>query len=271
MDSADKDQLDSQSKSVLEFKFPLSSSQTSFDKQKLAHLSEIELCDLIKVCLDLELYEEGYNYVQFLIEKKGHKLSEEERNFLMRLAKEKLNIFRKGWKNLVDFDQSENDLVIKGLIDEQMVILEKSIKTFCNDMNALVDKFLELTNENDIPAVIFYKKLKADYLRYYAEVANQDEFNIIVDKCQDLYERTYEMCKQLDQPYNPLALSVALNYSVFAYFIVDDTKKAYEIADRAYKAAVNKISDNKNSEVDVLIKNIEDNLTIWKIELFDAN
>ena len=209
--------------------------------------------------------------MQKLIEIRNFELNEEERNFLMRLSKEKLNIYRKGWKNLVDYDQSENELTMKSLIDEQMVNLEKNIKNFCNEIDKLVDKFLEITAENDIPGTIFYKKLKADYYRYYAEVANQDEFNIVVDKCQELYEKTYEKCKELEQPYNALTLSVALNYSVFAYFIVDDTKKAYEIADKAYKAAINKISDNKNNEIDVLIKNIEDNLTIWKIELFDAN
>jgi len=238
---------------------------------KLNNLSINEFSELIKVCLDLELYEEGYTYILRLIELRNNNLKEEERNYLMKLAKEKLNIFRKGWKNLVDYDQSENEMTIKTLIDEQMLILEKNIKQFCNEIDKLVDKLLEITPDNDLPAVIFYKKLKADYLRYYAEVANQDEFNIVVDKCQDLYEKTYDMCKSLDQPCNALNLSVALNYSVFAYFIVDDTKKAYEIADKAYKTAINKISDNKNPEIDVLIKNIEDNLTIWKIELFDAN
>jgi hypothetical protein len=269
MDSSDKVKLNPDSKNSSENQ-KISASEI-FDKNRIKNLPVNEVAELIKVCLDLELYEEGYNYMIGLIELRSLVLSEEERNFLMRLAKEKLNIYRKGWKNLVDFDQSENDLMIKPLIDEQMIILEKNIKTFCHDIDRLVDKFLELIPENDISATIFYKKLKADYLRYYAEVANQDEFNVVVDKCQDLYEKTYELCKSLDQPYNALTLSVALNYSVFAYFIVDDTKKAYEIADRAYKAAINKISENKNSEIDVLIKNIEDNLTIWKIELFDAN
>lgn len=243
----------------------------NIDQKQLENLTINEFGEIIKVCLDLELYEEGYSYILQLITLRNNYLIEEERNYLMRLAKEKLNIYRKGWKNLVDYDQSENEPTIKNLIDDQMLILEKNIKQFCKEIDNLVDKFLENTDENDLSAIIFYKKLKADYLRYYAEVANQDEFNIVVDKCQDLYEKTYDMCKSLEQPYNALTLSVALNYSVFAYFIVDDTKKAYEIADKAYKGAINKISDNKNSEIDVLIKNIEDNLTIWKIELFDAN
>jgi len=80
------------------------------------------------------------------------------------------------------------------------------------------------------------------------------------------------MCNKELEPYSALTLSVALNYSVFSYFIVDDTKKAYEIADKAYKLAMEKINaENKNPDIDVLIKNIEDNLTIWKIELFDTN
>ena len=257
---------DSSIQSVFQPKFGLTN-----EKKEFKDLKEGEISELIKICLDLELYEEGYTYMLKLIELRNYILLEEEKNYLMRLVKEKLNIFRKGWKNLVDYDQSENEFFVKTLLDEQMAILEKNIKSFCKEIDKLVDKFLEITPEDNLMATIFYNKLKADFLRYYAEVANQDEFNIVVDKCQDLYEKTYDMCKLLEQPYNALILSVALNYSVFAYFIIDDTKRAYEIADKAYKAAINKISENKNSEIDVIIKNIEDNLTIWKIELFDSN
>jgi hypothetical protein len=262
---------ESKEKLVKSFEEKVTLTDKSSLEKKEKKYSESEYYELIKLCIELELFEEGYENMLRLIEKKYYILKEEEKNFLMRLAKEKLNVYRKGWKNLVDYEQTESDTQLKCLIEEQMVNLEKSIKDFCTEMGNLIDKFLEKVPENDKYSLIFYQKLKADYFRYYAEVASQEEFNHVVDKCQDLYEKTYEMSNKELQTSHALTLSVALNYSVFAYFIVDDTKKAYEIADKAYRNASKITQDNKSPEIDMLIKNIEDNLTIWKIELFDAN
>jgi hypothetical protein len=62
------------------------------DKKQLDYLSINEYGEIIKVCLDLELYEEGYSYMLNLINLRSYNLKEEERNYLMRLAKEKLNM-----------------------------------------------------------------------------------------------------------------------------------------------------------------------------------
>ena len=84
--------------------------------------------------------------------------------------------------------------------------------------------------------------------------------------------RFYDKCSIYLEPEHPLSLSVALNFSVFAYFILDDTKNAYSLADNIYRQAIAKINpDIKNSEVDYLIKSLEENMTIWKIELDDNN
>lgn len=234
------------------------------------NISLSDLSELIIKSIDLELYEEGFDYVVKLIEMKSFILNEEERNNFMKLAKEKLNLSRKGWKNIIDFDQTDKEESLKTVLEEQSSLIEKQIKQFCQRVDKMIDKLLGNVNEGDIISLIFYKKLKADYLRYYSEVANETEFNSIVDQCHELYEKTYDMCKNLD-PCHVLTLSVALNFSVFVYFIVDDTKKAFEIADKAYKLAMEKSSEIKNPESNVLIRYIEDNLTIWKIELFDSN
>ena len=125
-----------------------------------------------------------------------------------------------------------------------------------------------------ICTIIFYKKLRADYLRYFSKISSQDEFANIVETCEESYRKTYILCQEKLNSNDKLTLSVALNYSIFAYFILDDTKKAFDIADRATKAADKNGMKNDNQddkEYKMLYKSLEENLTIWKIELFDVN
>lgn len=229
---------------------------------------------LIKSCLNLELYDEAFEYTNKLVDLNELSMNDEERNLFMKAAKAKFNFYRNGWKNLLDFEQSdpENNLMPKEFTDMHMQNLESEIKNFCMEMDSTIEALLNKTLNDDFLGQIFYKKLKADYLRYYSEVANEDEFSNFVDTCQELYEWSMTKCNEELEPHNPLTLSVALNYSVFAYFILDDTNRAFKIADQAYKQAMLKFNiDQKIPEVESLIKSIEENLTIWKIELFDIN
>ena len=51
--------------------------------------------------------------------------------------------------------------------------IEKELETVCNDVLALLDKFL-IKNCNDFQyeSKVFYLKMKGDYYRYLAEVAS---------------------------------------------------------------------------------------------------
>jgi 14-3-3 protein epsilon len=192
----------------------------------------------------------------------------------MKAAKSKFNFCRNAWKVLLDYEQQEDEefsQIPKTMIKSQMENYEKLISKFCMNMDFYINELISKLGKDDLSAIIFYKKLRADYLRYYSEVAGEDIFTSTVEKCEETYKEAYNMCNELE-PNNVLTLSVALNYSIFVYFIVDDTHKAYDIADKAYKQAMSKFStEHRNVEVDNVIKNLEENLTIWKIELFDVS
>jgi 14-3-3 protein epsilon len=202
-------------------------------------------------------------------------LNDEERNLFMKTSKAKFSIYRNGRKNMLDFEQSELDnnyiTIPKRMIEQEMEFLEKNIREFSLNTIFIVEK-LEQNAKEDIPALIFYKKMKADYQRYYAEVSNEDEFTKYVENAEENYKFAYEKCLNFLEPHNPLTLAVALNFSVFIYFLLDDTKQAYDIAENVYRQAIlNLNTETKIPEVESLIKAIEENLTIWKIELIDIN
>jgi 14-3-3 protein epsilon len=203
----------------------------------------------------------------------NYKLDEEERNLYMKAAKGKFNHYRNALKVLLDYEQqedSESYTIPKEIIKNQINLLEGYIANFCITMDYSIDLLIK-NSDDDLISMIFYKKLKADYLRYYAEVASEDGFTSIVEKCEEIYKEAYNLCAELESC-NPLALGVALNYSIFIYFIIDDTYRAYELADRAYKNAMARLNPElRNIEIDNIVRNLEENLTIWKIELFDVN
>ena len=242
---------------------------------------------LIKTGLDLDLYDLAFTYINLLIKRREESLQNLDKNeqqLFMKASKEKFNLFRDGWKNLLDFEQNETDgnFIKKEKITQEIGKLELKIKEFCQEMINKSDKLKKdyIDNIDNLPSKIFYMKIKADYYRYLAEIANEEEFPEVLKEARDCYEEAYKLCTDGTSniaPQDALALSVVLNYTVFLYFILDDTRFAFGIADKAYKAAMCNLTleangnVEKDPEVEVLIKRIEENLTIWKIELFDIN
>ena len=235
-------------------------------------LTKAQLKFLISTCLSLELYDKAYDYSYNLIELNKNILDEEERNLFMRSIKGKLFSPRNGWKTIIDFENYEGNkfLLPKNLVDEKRKMLEKEIKDLCFKTIDTIKILEKVNNDNDICARIFYLKLKADYLRYYGEIATEEEFEKYKDECRKSYDDAYELCKDNLESTSPLFLSVALNYSVFLYSLTDELKLAYDKVNDVYKQAILKLApEQKIPEVDNMIKSIEENLTIWKIELSD--
>ena len=237
-------------------------------------LKKDELKYLINTCLSLELYEEAYDYSQQLKIVCDNTFDENERNLYMKCLKGKLNIERNAWKILIDFENYEQDKEIlpKKLIKEKKDYLEEQRKKLCFEVVDDCKIFEKNIEEDDYSAKIFYLKLKADYLRYYGETSTEEEFEKYKKICRDSYENAYQLCKENLEPINPLYLSVVLNYSVFLYTLTDETSNAYNIANETYRHAISKlVPEKKNPEVESILKSIEENITIWRIEISEYN
>ena len=237
-------------------------------------LKKDELKYLITTCLSLELYEEAYDYSQQLKKVCDNTFDEEERNLYMKCLKGKLNIERNAWKILIDFENYEQDKEIlpKKLMKEKKDFLEEQRKKLCFEVVEDCKIFEENIEEDDYSAKIFYLKLKADYLRYYGETVSEEQFEKYIKQCRDSYDKAYQLCKEYLEPISPLYLSVALNYSVFLYTLTDETSNAYNIANETYKQAILKLSPEKKiPEVESILKSIEENITIWRIEISEYN
>ncbi|KFO33480.1 14-3-3 protein zeta/delta [Fukomys damarensis] len=79
--------------------------------------------------------------------------------------------------------------------------------------------------------------MKGDYYLYLAEVAAGDDKKGIADQSQ-AYQEAFEISKREMQPTHPIRLSLALNFSVFYYEILNSPEKACSLAKTAFDEAI---------------------------------
>jgi len=158
--------------------------------------------------------------------------------------------------------------------NKQWQKIESELKSICRDVLDLLDKHLIPNSQGDTKeekeSSVFYLKMKGDYFRYIAEVAQGDERNGIVDQSEKAYGEAYTKADDME-PTHPIRLGLALNYSVFFYEIQNDQTRACELAKEAFEKAISELDDlNEDSYKDstLIMQLLRDNLTLWTT---DAN
>ena len=107
-----------------------------------------------------------------------------------------------------------------------------------------------------------------DYFRYMAESAQGDKLTAARDGALSHYKDAETISKELPAC-NPIKLGLALNYSVFYYEVMQDNKKACQLAETALQEAMNKIDDVDEEtfrDAKSIIELLKENLTLWKEE-----
>ena len=74
--------------------------------------------------------------------------------------------------------------------------------------------------------------MKGDYNRYIAEYAKGDLKTKVSNDALEAYKAATEEAKSLSS-IHPIALGLALNFSVFYYEVMKDHKKACQLADES--------------------------------------
>lgn len=105
-----------------------------------------------------------------------------------------------------------------------------------------------------------------DYYRYMAESATGDRLSQARDGALEHYKQAEAAGKELPAC-NPIKLGLALNYSVFYYEVMQDSKQACVLAETALQEAMNKIDDVDEEtfrDAKSIIELLKENLTLWK-------
>ena len=125
-----------------------------------------------------------------------------------------------------------------------------------------------MKSQNEAESKAFFLKMVGDYFRYMAESAQGDVLAKARDGALEHYKLADTASQQL-QACNPIKLGLALNFSVFYYEVMQDNKKACELAENALQDAMNKIDDVDEEtfrDAKSIIELLKENLTLWKEE-----
>lgn len=89
--------------------------------------------------------------------------------------------------------------------------------------------------------------MKGDYNRYLAEFLLDDDYQKAHDNALNAYKEADKFARMNLAPTNPIRLGLHLNLSVFYYEIMQKQEDAINLAEKAFKEAIDSI-DNVSEE-----------------------
>jgi len=224
-----------------------------------------ELVQRAKLAEQAERYDDMAASMKAVTET-GIELSNEERNLLSVAYKNVVGARRSSWRVISSIEQKTEGSERKAqMAKEYREKVEQELKDICNDVLALLDKFL-IAKASNAESKVFYLKMKGDYYRYLAEVALGEAKQAVVEDSQKAYQEAFEVSKSKMQPTHPIRLGLALNFSVFYYEILNSPDKACQLAKQAFDDAIAELDTlNEDSYKDstLIMQLLRDNLTLW--------
>jgi 14-3-3 protein beta/theta/zeta len=199
----------------------------------------------------------------------GAELSNEERNLLSVAYKNVVGARRSSWRVISSIEQkSDGSEKKQQMAKEYRQKVEEELKSICNDVLGLLEKFL-IPKASSTESKVFYLKMKGDYYRYLSEVVctkEAEDKKTVVEASQNAYREAFEIAKEQMQPTHPIRLGLALNFSVFYYEILNTPDQACHLAKQAFDDAIAELDTlNEDSYKDstLIMQLLRDNLTLW--------
>jgi 14-3-3 protein beta/theta/zeta len=101
-------------------------------------------------------------------------LENEDRNLLSVAYKNVVGARRSSWRIISSIEnKNDGDEKKEGMVKEYREKIEQELREVCDAVLNLLDKHL-IPKVTDPDSKVFYFKMKGDYYRYLAEVANDD-------------------------------------------------------------------------------------------------
>ena len=97
------------------------------------------------------------------------------------------------------------------------------------------------------------------------EISTGDDIEELRTKSEDAYKAATDTAKSLPTTH-PIKLGLALNFSVFYYEIMNDSKKACELAKKAFDDAIaelDSLKEDSYKDSTLILQLLRDNLTLW--------
>lgn len=195
-------------------------------------------------------------------------LTAEERSLLSVAYKNVVGARRAAWRIVTSVEAREaakgNSTHIALLLAYRRKI-ERELTDICADLIAVLDANL-IRAGTAADSLVFYHKMKGDYLRYLAEVATGQERTETAKNSLAAYQHAYDLAVVNLLPTDPVRLSVVLNFGVFYHEILSMPSRACDLMRQAVTDAINGLDDltEENYKDTTLILNLlQDAARLW--------
>lgn len=230
-----------------------------------------------KLAEQAERYDDMAEAMKKVTEMEGaDPLTTEERNLLSVAYKNIVGAKRSSWRVISSIEQKAagKEELAKAYRNK----IEQELTNVCNEVLKLLEEYLikpalaVIDSGDDVGAAqaesaVFYLKMKGDYFRYLAEVAEGEaKKDDVVKSANQAYEKAVSVSKLHLKSTNPIRLGLALNYSVFHYEIQGDPTKACELAKSAFDDAIaelDSLPEDSYKDSTLIMQLLRDNLTLW--------
>ena len=217
-------------------------------------------------------FEEMVEFLEEMLKSRDKDLNGDERNLLSIAYKNSVSSRRTALRTIMAYETKEKKKDSSNFlpyIQEYRKKVEDELTKKCQNVIKSIDTQL-LKKAEDDEAKVFYIKMKGDYNRYIAEYAGDDLKAKVAEDALNAYNDASSIAKNLPV-LNPIALGLALNFSVFYFEVKNDHDTACKIAseaiDKADKELPNIDEDAEENRDTVSIVNLlKENLEMWKSE-----
>ena len=227
---------------------------------------------MARVAEQCERYDDMVEFLRPILKEKGGNFSVEERNLLSVGFKNLIGGKRTAIRTITAIEQNPKYTKFGTALGHYKKKIEIELQKNCQDIIDMI-KGDAMKTGDDTEGKAFFLKMVGDYYRYMAESA-QDQ---VLEKARQGALQSYKEAdiagKELPAC-NPIKLGLALNFSVFYYEVMQDSKQACTLAENALQDAMNKIDEVDEEtfrDAKSIIELLKENLTLWKEEEGDNN
>jgi len=226
---------------------------------------------MARVAEQAERYDDMVDFLKPLLKEKGGDFTVEERNLLSVGFKNLIGGKRTAIRTISAIEQNPKYSKFGTALGAYKKKIEGELQKNCQDIIDMIKADGMRTSDPEGKA--FFLKMIGDYYRYMAESAQGE----VLDRARSGALENYKLAEAAGQNLNacnPIKLGLALNFSVFHYEVMQDSKEACKLAETALQEAMNKIDEVDEEtfrDAKSIIELLKENLTLWKEEEGDNN
>lgn len=242
--------------------------------------SRKELVYMTKIYTKAHRYEDAINYSMEFIQMNPI-LTQDERTLFINAFKNSITKTRSQWRKVHNLEKKELKDSIENnntknpkleYLKEVRHKIEKDLRLIIMQMITIISEILIPSCEESVDDVVFYLKIKGDYLRYLAEITGGEDRLTAIAGADENYESGYQFADEALPVTSATRLGLCLNYSVFLWEIKEMKQEAAIIAQNAYNLVIDKIEElenTKSKEAIIIIQLLRENLLMWSKEIVD--